>query len=64
MRCYLIQNKDSLYYKSETFGKILEHVSKIPFGCSIKHTSEYLIIEFLDIKNSEAAKNALSKIKM
>jgi transcription-repair coupling factor (superfamily II helicase) len=64
MRCYLIQNKDSLYYKSETFGKILEHVSKIPFGCSIKHTSEYLIIEFLDIKNSEAAKNALSKIKL
>jgi transcription-repair coupling factor (superfamily II helicase) len=62
MKCYLIQNQDSHFYKSDTFGKIIHYIAEYPIGTSMKQTSQFIIIEFNGLRNCIEAKEKLEHV--
>ncbi|CAG0899176.1 unnamed protein product, partial [Darwinula stevensoni] len=62
MRCYLVQNQDSPFYKSDIFGKMLNYLSKYPVGSSMKQTAQHIILEFSTFKNCIEAKDKLEHV--
>lgn len=62
MKCYLIQNQESAFYQSETFGKILQYIAAYPVGTTMKQTSQHIVIEFSTFKNCVEAKDKLSHV--
>jgi len=63
MKCYLIQNQESLFYQSEVFGKILQYIAQYPVGTNMKQTSQHIILEFSTFKNCIEAKDKLEHVK-
>ncbi|MDD5571011.1 MAG: transcription-repair coupling factor [Bacteroidales bacterium] len=47
---YFISNKDSEYYKSEKFSKILNFIQKNPMNCKMKEINNKLVLSFENIK--------------
>lgn len=62
MRCYLIQNQESNFYQSETFGKLLNYIATYPVGANMKQTAQHMIVEFSNFKNCAEAKDKLLHI--
>jgi transcription-repair coupling factor (superfamily II helicase) len=62
MRCYLVQNQESPFYKSDIFGKILNYLSQYPVGSSMKQTAQHIILEFSTFKNCIEAKDKLEHV--
>lgn len=62
MRCYLLANQESIFYQSDTFGKILNYLAAYPVGTSMKQTSQNMIIEFSTFKNCVEAKDKLKHL--
>jgi transcription-repair coupling factor (superfamily II helicase) len=62
MKCYLIQNQESSFYQSDTFGKMIHYINEYPVGTSMKQTSQFIILEFSTFKNCIEAKDKLSHI--
>lgn len=62
MRCYLVQNQDSPFYKSDIFGKMLNYLSQYPVGSSMKQTTQHIILEFSTFKNCIEAKDKLEHV--
>lgn len=63
MRCYLIQNQESIFYQSEIFGKILNYIAAYPVGTNMKQTSQHIILEFSNFNTSKEAKDKLEHIR-
>lgn len=62
MKCYLIQNQESSFYQSATFGNLLNYISEYPVGTSMKQMSQHIIIEFSTFKNCVEAKDKLNHV--
>ena len=62
MRCYLVQNQESPFYKSDIFGKMLNYLSQYPVGSSMKQTAQHIILEFSTFKNCIEAKDKLEHV--
>jgi len=63
MSCYFIQNQDSAFYQTEVFGKIIQYVQEHPKHAQLKQTPKYLILNFVDVKSMQQAKERLSEIE-
>lgn len=62
MRCYFVSADNSNYYKSETFGKILQFVQTHPKKCQMRETKNKLILTLNEILSIDDAINALAGI--
>ncbi|MEI7670109.1 MAG: DEAD/DEAH box helicase, partial [Pseudomonadota bacterium] len=51
LKCYTIDNPESVYYESEIFTKVLAFVTKNPSRISMKQTHKNIIIAIASIKN-------------
>ena len=63
LRGYFIKDSKSLYYESETFGKVLEFVQKYPDRSNLKEVRGQLRIAISGIKNIKEAIEFLEKMK-
>lgn len=57
-----VTDKDSPYYKSETFEKIIKHINLFPKKFKLKQTAEKLTLHILDIKNVDNAIDILYQL--
>lgn len=62
MRCYFIQNTESVFYQSNQFSKVLAYVSAYPVNLSMKQTDQYLILEFKHMDKIKTAKEKLEHV--
>jgi len=60
LSCYFIQNAESPFFESDTFHKILEHISNNPKNCRMKETNNKLMLRF---ENINTVSEALFQIK-
>ncbi|NPA45116.1 MAG: transcription-repair coupling factor [Chlorobi bacterium] len=63
MVCYLVSDKESLYYKSDVFGAIIDFMQKYPNKSSLKERNDKLTMSFQDIKSVNEAIAILNVIK-
>lgn len=63
MSCYFIQNQESAFYQTETFGKIIQFVQQFPKHAQLKQTDKYLILNFSDVKSMAQARERLEEIE-
>jgi len=62
LRCYFIQNKESTFYKSSTFSKILEYVQQHRQGIYLRETEKFLVLTFEKIKSMKEAEKQLKTL--
>ncbi len=60
VRCYFIENQESVFYQSKQFGSILKYVQNRPQDASLKQTSSHLILIFDKVFT---IKEAFSKLR-
>ncbi len=63
MVCYLVSDKESIYYKSEVFGAIINFMQKFPKKSSLKERNDKLTMSFQDISSVKEAIAILGVIK-
>lgn len=63
MRCYFIANKESAFYSSSTFGKILQYVQRHRTGVYLRETEKYLVLTFENVKTMKEAEERLEDIQ-
>jgi transcription-repair coupling factor (superfamily II helicase) len=59
LRCYFIQNKESSFYGSSVFSKILEYVQRNKQGMYLRETEKFLVLNFEGIKSMKEAEDKL-----
>lgn len=63
MICYLVSNKQSVYYQSDIFGNVLEFIKKYPEKTMLKERNDKLTMTFQEIKNVKEAIAVLGVIR-
>lgn len=62
LKCYFVSSENEKYYKSATFGKIIEYVKKNSRKCSLKEAKGKLTLTFEKITSIEELKGILKEI--
>ena len=62
LKCYFVSSENEKYYKSATFGKILDYVKKNSRKCSLKEAKGKLMLIFEKITSIEELKSILKEI--
>jgi transcription-repair coupling factor (superfamily II helicase) len=62
LKCYFVSSGNEKYYKSATFGKILDYVKKNSRKCSLKEAKGKLMLIFEKITSIEELKGILNEI--
>lgn len=62
LKCYFVSSENEKYYKSATFGKILDYVKLNSRKCSLKEAKGKLILIFEKITSIEELKGILREI--
>ncbi|MCW5906544.1 MAG: transcription-repair coupling factor [Chitinophagales bacterium] len=62
MRCYFVANKESAFYSSSTFGKILQYVQQHRAGVYLRETEKYLVLTFENVKTMKEAEERLEEV--
>ncbi|MCU0468026.1 MAG: transcription-repair coupling factor [Arcicella sp.] len=62
LKCYFVSSENEKYYKSATFGKILDYVKVNSRKCSLKEAKGKLILIFEKITSIEELKGILKEI--
>lgn len=62
MRCYFVSDKQSLYFESERFGKVLDYAQQHPTLCNLKEVRGTLRIGFNDVSDIRHAIFILKKL--
>lgn len=62
LKCYFIQNKESTFYSSSTFSRILEYVQQHKQGISLRETEKYLVLRYDPVKSMKEAQNKLNSL--
>ncbi|MFN8297709.1 MAG: transcription-repair coupling factor [Chitinophagales bacterium] len=62
LRCYFVTNKESTFYKSTVFGKILEFVQHNRHGVHLRETEKYLVLNFERIGSMKEAEEKLKQL--
>ena len=63
LRCYFIQNKESSFYTSSVFSKILEFVQRNKQGMYLRETEKFLVLNFEGIKSMQEAELKLKALE-
>lgn len=63
LKCFFITNKESAYYDTPTFGKIMTYIQQHPGKCKLKQTPKYLIVNFENVIKMDQAKFLLDQIQ-
>jgi transcription-repair coupling factor (superfamily II helicase) len=62
LKCYFVPSENEKYYKSATFGKILDYVKMNSRKCSLKEAKGKLVLTFEKITSIEELKAILKEI--
>lgn len=62
LRCYFIENQDSVFYDSKFFQQLLQYIGEKKTTGSIKQTDKHLILIFEHVQTMQHAKELLEKI--
>jgi transcription-repair coupling factor (superfamily II helicase) len=62
LKCYFVSSENEKYYKSATFGKILDYVKMNSRKCSLKEAKGKLVLIFEKITSIEELKGILKEI--
>lgn len=62
MKCYFIQNQESIFFQTGVFDKILAYIAAYPVNSAMKQTGNYLILEFKHIENTLEGRKKLEHI--
>jgi transcription-repair coupling factor (superfamily II helicase) len=60
LRCYFVQNRESTFYTSTTFSKILAYVQEHRQGMYLRETEKFLVLNF---EGTKSMKDAEAKLK-
>ena len=63
LRCYFVQNKESSFYSSTVFSKILEYVQRNKQGMYLRETEKFLVLNFEGIKSMKDAEDKLKSLE-
>ncbi len=63
LRGYFIQNQNSPYYQSDTFGNMLQYLQQNPHVAHFKQTSKHLLIIFDHIEGMNEAREILLNLE-
>lgn len=63
MRCYFVANKESAFYSSSVFGKILQYVQQHRQGIYLRETEKFLVLTFEGIRSMKQADERLSELR-
>ena len=63
LRCYFVANKESTFYSSTVFGKILDYVQQHKRGVHLRETEKFLVLHLEDVKSMKAAQEKLKGLK-
>lgn len=62
LRCYFVANKESTFYSSTVFGKILEYVQQHRQGVYLRETEKFLVLNYEGIKSMKEAQGKLQEL--
>jgi transcription-repair coupling factor (superfamily II helicase) len=62
LKCYFVSSENEKYYKSATFGKILDYVKRNSRKCSLKEAKGKLMLIFEKITSIEELNGILKEI--
>lgn len=62
LRCYFVANKESAFYSSSTFGKILQYVQQHRAGVFLRETEKFLVLTFEGVKSMKEAERKLEEL--
>ncbi len=63
LRCYFVANKDSTFYSSSVFNKILDYVQLGRQGIYLRETERFLVLTFEGIRKMKEAEACLKEVK-
>ena len=64
MKCFFVPSTKEQYFKSETFGQVLQYVSSQPKHCKMKEYKNRLILTISGVKTIQRAKQWLNEMKI
>jgi transcription-repair coupling factor (superfamily II helicase) len=62
LKCYTVENPESLYYDSDKFSKVLGFVAKYPSRCSMRQLERSILIQVKEVKTINEAVEVLKRI--
>jgi transcription-repair coupling factor (superfamily II helicase) len=62
MLCYLVSNQESMYYKSDVFGALIEFLQKYPSKSALKERNDKLTMTYQDVSSIKEAISILNMI--
>ncbi len=62
MRCYFVANKESAFYSSSVFGKILQYVQQHRAGIYLRETEKFLVLTFEGVSTMKEAEGRLEEL--
>ncbi len=62
LRCYFVSDKQSAYFESDNFGKVLTYAQQFPSLCNLKEVKGTLRIGFSDVTDIKHAISILRKL--
>ncbi|MBC8173296.1 MAG: transcription-repair coupling factor, partial [Chitinophagales bacterium] len=63
LRCYFIENQDSVFYDSKFFQQLLQYIAEKKTTGIIKQTDKHLILIFEHVQSMKHAKELLGRMK-
>lgn len=63
LKAWFVENQDSYFYQSEIFGNILQWVQQNAANCTLKQTSQHLILSYQPVQNINHCLQILRKMK-
>ena len=63
LRCYFVANKESAFYSSSTFGKILQYVQQHRAGIYLRETEKFLVLTFEGVKTMKEGEQRLEEVE-
>jgi transcription-repair coupling factor (superfamily II helicase) len=63
LRCYFVQNKESSFYSSSVFSKILDYMQQHKHGIYLRETEKFLVLNFEGIKSMKEAEEKLKHLE-
>lgn len=63
MRCYFVANKESSFYTSSVFTKILQYVQLGRQGIYLRETEKFLVLHYEGVRTMKGAEECLEELK-
>jgi transcription-repair coupling factor (superfamily II helicase) len=64
LKCYTIEDPESLYYDSEAFAKVMGFIAAHPSRCSMRQLERNILIQIREVNSMHEAMKLLGNILM